>query len=355
MKSKRIFALIGKDLSLYFRNRFISVITVLSLVMFVAFYFIMPDSVDENLTIGFYAPFDIPGLTMTETQGIRLVPVSIDSELQEGVIEGKYIAGIALPEEAEEYMEAQTLPDSVPAITLYLASDVPEYIRSSITSILQEFAWQAAGEKVGLVIREEIIGEDLLGAQIPPRDRLRPMLAVLIIMFETFGLANLIAEEIESGTARALLVTPMSVNELFLGKGLFGIGLALVQSVLFMLIIGGFAQNPLLILFTLILASIMATAIGFFIGSLAKDFMSVLAWGMILFIILIIPAFGIMFPGAVTGWIDYIPSYYLVDMMHRVAGFRAGWGDVWSNILILTGFSAAVFCISIFAIRRKAL
>ena len=97
----------------------------------------------------------------------------------------------------------------------------------------------------------------------------------------------------------------------------------------------------------------MATSIGFLIGSLAKDFMSVLAWGMICFILLAVPGFGIMFPGAVTGWIKVIPSYYLVDMVHSVTGFGAGWGDIWTNILILLAFNAVVFWIGILGIRRK--
>ncbi|OGN88793.1 MAG: hypothetical protein A2158_00845 [Chloroflexi bacterium RBG_13_46_14] len=62
-----------------------------------------------------------------------------------------------------------------------------------------------------------------------------------------------------------------------------------------------------------------------------------------------------MFPGAVTGWIKFIPSYYLVDMVHRVASFNAGWGDIWTNVIIMLVFSVIVFAIGILGIRRKAL
>ena len=79
-------------------------------------------------------------------------------------------------------------------------------------------------------------------AQIPPRDRLRPLLAVLIVIFETFGLANLISEEVERGTIRALLVTPMTVKDLFIAKGIIGVGLAFIQGVLFLAIVGGMNQ-----------------------------------------------------------------------------------------------------------------
>ncbi len=351
MNFERIKALIIKDTSLYFRNRFIALITVLGIIFYIAFYFLMPKSVDETLEIGLYAPMDIPSIEDMKTEGFILIPAESDEQLQESVISGKFSAGIALPANTAELLEVGQFPD----LTLYLASDVPDYLKSSVTSVLRELAYQAAGHPFTVVINEEIIGEDMLGSQIPPRDRLRPLLAIFLIMFETFGLANLIAEELESGTARALMVTPMSVREFFAGKGIFGIGLAFIQSIVFMAIVGGLSEQPLLIIFGLFLGSIMATAIGFLIGSLARDFMSVLAWGMILFIILLVPAFGIMFPGTVTGWVEYIPSYYLVDLVHRVAGFGAGWGDVWLNIAVLSGFSTLVLLAGMYGIRRKAL
>ncbi|MBN2238370.1 MAG: ABC transporter permease [Dehalococcoidales bacterium] len=349
MSRGRIQALIKKDLSLYFRNRFISVITVLGIIVYIVFYFVMPDTVDENLDIGMYTTFEIPGFTQVEEEGLRVIKAESDEALQESVINGDYVAGISMSGD----MDAIVSTGEIPAVTLYLASDVPEYIKDSITAILRELAFQAAGQPFNVEIDQEIIGDDMSGMQIPPRDRMRPMLAIFIIMFETFGLANLIAEELETGTARALLVSPLSVNELFIGKGLFGIGLAFVQSVIFMVVVGGFSQQPLIILTALLLGAMMATSIGFLIGSVARDFMSVLAWGVIIFVILLVPAFGVMFPGAVSGWIEYVPSYYLVDMVHRAANFNAGWDSIWSNVLILAAFSAAVFVLGIYGIRRK--
>jgi ABC-2 type transport system permease protein len=345
----RIKALIVKDFSLYFRNRFIAVITVIGIIFYIGFYFLMPSSVDEKLEIGLYTPVEIPGFTRVESEGLILIPVESDEILQEGVVNGNYTAGIALLGNTKDILAAGGLPD----ITLYIASDLPKEIKDSVTAIIKELAYQAAGQPLSVSINEEILGDDMLGMQIPPRDRMRPLLAIFLIMFETFGLANLIAEEIESGTVRALFVTPMSVRELFAGKGIFGIGLAFSQAVIFMAIVGGLNHQPLIILLALLLGAVMSTAIGFLIGSLAKDFMSVMAWGVIIFILLLIPAFGIMFPGAVTGWIKYIPSYYLVDMVHRVAGFGAGWGDIWTNMVILLVFSILVFWIGILGIRRR--
>lgn len=345
----RISALIQKDLSLYFRNPFISIITIIGIVFYIAIYFIMPSDVDETLEIGLYSPIEIPGFTQVEAEGLTLISVESEQELQDRVMDSTYTAGILL----ENISLSDLSSDQFPAITLYMASDLPQYVKDSIEAILKEFAFQAAGHPLPVIINEKIIGNDMAGMQVPPRDRIRPMLAISLIMFEIFGLANLIAEELETGTVRALLITRLSVKELFAGKGLFGIGLAFIQAVLFMAIVGGLSQQPLIILIALLLGSIMATGTGFVIGAVARDFMSVLAWGMIIFIILLIPSFGIMFPGTVSGWIEYIPSYYLVDMVHQVANFNAGWSDVWTHMLILLGFSAVLFWIGILGIRRR--
>jgi ABC-2 type transport system permease protein len=346
----RINALIKKDFSLYFRNRFIAVITVLGIVLYLVFYFIMPKTVDETLEIGLYSQVNIPGFTQVETEGLLLTSVESDEALQEAVINGVFVAGISLPADISQSLMAGIKPD----ITLYVSSDIPQEIKDSVTVIVKELAYRAAGQPFNVDIDEEVIGTDMVGMQVPPRDRMRPLLAIFIIMFETFGLANLIAEEIEKDTVKALLITPMSPKELFIGKGIFGVGLAFIQTVAFMAIVGGLSNNPLLVLLALLLGSIMTTAIGFLIGSVAKDFMSVLAWGMIIFILLVIPAFGVMFPGAVTGWIKFVPSYYLIDMVHRVSSFGAGLGDVWTNILILLAFSAVIFVIGTLGIRRKS-
>lgn len=342
-------ALVSKDFFLFFRNRFIGIVTVLGLVFYILFYFLMPRAVDENLEIGLYAPVALPAFEQVQAEGLVINTVESEESLKEAVIDGDYVAGIALPANAMEML----MSGQMPSITVYVASDVPEEIKESVAVIIRELAYRQAGQPLTVKINEEILGADMAGMQVPPRDRLRPLLAVFLILFETFGLANLIAEELERGTVRALLVTPMSVKELFIGKGIFGIGLAFVQAVFFMAIVGGLNNQPFIILVALLLGSILATALGFLIGSVAKDFMSVLAWGMIIFIVLSIPAFGVMFPGAVTGWIKFIPSYYLVDTVHRVASFGAGWSDIWLNLLILLAFNLAVFWIGILGIRRK--
>ncbi len=349
MSLRIIGALVAKDLSLFFRNRFFTLITVLGLVLYMVIYFIMPKAVNENLEIGLYAPVMLPAFEQMQGEGLEIEEVESEELLKEGVAEGQYVAGIALPADIMEGL----MSGQKPVISVYFASDVPEEIKTAVEVLIRELAYQQAGQVLTIEITEEILGTDMAGMQIPPRDRMRPLFAIMLIMMETFGMANLISEEIERRTIHALLVTPVSIKDLFAGKGITGVSLAFVQAALFMAIIGGMSRQPLIILVVLLLGAVLVTGASFIIAALSKSFMSVLGWGMVTLIILFIPTFGIMFPGAVTGWVKVIPSYYLVDTVHRVSNFGAGWGDAWYNLLVLLGFDLALAWIGIMALRRR--
>ena len=346
-------ALVSKDLSLFFRNRFFSIVTVLGLVFYLVIYFVMPNSVNENLELGLYAPNLPPAFTEAFQEDLEegLIVTFTESEeaLKEGVIDGDYVVGIVFPPDMRQKLASREKP----TITLYSGSDVPPEIVDVFEVVVKELAYRQIGEPLDIEVTEEILGQDMLGAQVPPRDRMRPLLAVFLIIFETLGLANLISEEIERRTIQALLITQVTVRDLFVSKGIVGIILAFGQALFFMAIVGGLNQQPLLIMVTLFLGAVLATGVAFLIASLGKDFMSVIGWGMLIFIILSIPAFGIMFPGTVTGWIKAIPSYYLVDTVHRVSNFGAGWGDMSGNLMILLGIDIVLVWIGIMALRRK--
>jgi len=309
----------------------------------------MPQSVDESLEIGLYAPVILPALEQLDEAGLELEVVESEAELTEDVTEGKYVAGIALPADIMESL----ISGQKPKVKVYFASDVAEEIKSAVEFVIQELAYQQTGQVLAIEISAEILGPDMMGTQIPPRDRMRPLFAVMLLVFETMGLASLISEEIEQRTAQALLVTPMTVKDFFAAKAITGIIMAFVQAVLFMTIVGGMNHQPLIMLTTLLLGAVLVTGCGFIIAALGKDFMSVLVSGIVVFIILLIPSFGILFPGAVTDWVRAIPSHYLVDTVHRTANFGAGWGDIWYNLLILVGFDLALAGIGIMTLRRK--
>lgn len=350
MSAQTIGTLVSKDLNLYFRNRFFAFITVLALVMYIAMYFFLPDTVDETLELAVYAP-DIPRdvLEDMEEDGLELLDMRSEEALITAVGEGDYEVGVVMPENLRREIARGDLPE----MRVYFTPDVPAEFRDIYIIMARELAFLVAGEPLYLDVTEEVIGMDMAGQQIPPRDRMLPMLTVFVLLMETLGLASLISSEVEAGTIRALLVTPMSVTDLFLGKGLTGVFLAFVQAILLMAITGGLRTEPLLMIVTLLLGSIMVTGFGFLLASAARDMMSVLGWGILLVLILAIPAMVVFLPGITTDWIMLLPTHYLVDTLYRVLNFGASWADVWQNLVAIALFAAAAVALGVVALRRR--
>lgn len=349
MSFRIIRALVAKDITLFSRNRFYALVTILGIVAYIVIYFVMPSTVDEEIEIGLYAPVVPPVFELIQEEGLEIEVFETEEALMKAVTGGQYTAGVALPADImEKFASGQK-----PQVTLYFASDALDEIKDAVEAVIRELAYLQTGQPLAIEMSAEILGPDMMGEQIPPRDRMRPLFAVFLLMFETMSLASLITEEVEQGTGRALLVTPVSVQDLFAAKVILGVSLAFGQAAFFMAIVGGLNSQPLVILTALLLGSLMVTGLGFLIGSVSKDMLSSMGWGILVLFIFSVPAFGTMFPGTVTEWVKIIPSYYLVDTVHQTANFGAGWGDIWSNLLILAGFNLAIIWAGIMALRRK--
>jgi ABC-2 type transport system permease protein len=350
MNGRIIAILAAKDVALYFKNRFFAVVTALSLVFFTAAYFLMPAVVDDGLAFAVYAPVLPPALAQQlAAEGVALHSLPSEEALIAAVAGGDHQAGIVLPPDMTERIAAGDRPQ----VRLYLAADLPPEFREVYQLFVRELAFLIGGDPLDIETREEVIGPDLAGAPIPPRDRMLPMFAVFVLMMETLGLASLITAEVESGTLRALLVTPMRVPDLFAGKGLVGVGLAFGQAVVLMAVLGGLARQPALVLATLLLGAVMVTGLAFLIASVARDMMSVLGWGVLMILLLAIPGLAVLLPGLVTGWARILPSYYLIDIMHRVMNFGAGWADVWPSLAVLAGYAVAFLALGAAVLRRR--
>ncbi|NDJ62953.1 MAG: ABC transporter permease, partial [Chloroflexi bacterium] len=267
--------IIAKDVVLYFRNRFFAFITVLSMVAYIAIYYLMPGTVTERFDIGIF-PADVPDaiLEAFTSREMAVTPFESEAALIAAVEAGDQRAGLVLPPDTLTRLAAAEPTE----ITAYYPPGIPQDLNDLFTDFLtlafNELGYQVNAEPMLIERNEEVLGPDLSNEPIAPRDRLLPLFALLIFMMETLGLATLISEEIERGTLRALLITPMNIGHLFVGKGVTGVGLAFVQATFLLLITGSLGIQPLIILTALLLGALLVTGLGFLIASVARDIMS---------------------------------------------------------------------------------
>ena len=348
MKWPIVGAIVSKDLSLYFRNKFIAVITVLGIVSFMVVYFVMPGTTPIT-EIGLYAPVLPSAFAEEDRERLDFVMVDSEAALRKAIAERDYVAGVVLPADIMEKFTRGEKPD----VKIYFSPETSEDHREILTHFVEALAYEQTGQLADYNQTEIVVGTDLLGRDIPLRERMRPLWAVMLLMMEMFGLANLITVEVQRRTVEALLVTPMRVRELFAAKVVSGIILSFIPAALFMAVVGGMNSQPLVVLTAMLLGAVMVTGISFLVAALSKDFMSILGWVFVLLIIMAIPAVGIMMPGTITGWARAIPSYYLVLPVHQAAHYGSGWGDVGHYMLALVGFDLAFIGLGITVLRRR--
>ena len=350
MNAQIISTLIGKDLKLYFSNRFFALITLLGLISYSIIYFLLPSTVDETLELGLYMAEMPPALeALLESEEVEFYRAESVEALQQAVLDGDVPAGYAFPDD----MLAQLSSGGKVTAQLFLSPEVPPEFEEIYEVVLHEFAFAISGQDLDIETTQIVLGPDMAGEQVPPRQRLLPLLTVFVLMVECLGLASLIATEVEAGTIGALLVTPLTMVGMFVAKGVFGTLFAFLQAVLLISITGGLARPPLLILTALLFGAALVTGVAFLIASVGRDLMSVMGWGVLAVLLLALPTFTILVPGLASDWIKTIPSYYLADTVYRVLNFDASWGDVTPNLLMLLVYAAAFMALGVVVLKRK--
>jgi ABC-2 type transport system permease protein len=345
-----IAALVQKDILLYYKHKLFAFLTVLMLVFYLGAFFLMPDQVDETIEIAWYGP-TLPGQFMEDLQeeGLILRIYGSEAELQAAVETREEMIGVALPDDFVQQIRTGARPRA----TLYIQSELPEQFRTVYPMVIEEIGYFYAGQTLNVETEEVVLGPDMAGQQIPPRDRMVPLLAVFLLMVEMMGLASLLTAEIETGTIKALLITPLTVVGLFVSKGIAGILLIFTQVALVLVIIGGFRNEPLLLIVALLLGSLLVTAVALLISSVSRDMLTVIAWGILAMFMLSVPSFNILMPGLITQWIRVLPSYYLIDPVYRIMNFDAGLSEVWSQLLVLLVISVTLYWLGVMSVRRR--
>jgi ABC-type multidrug transport system permease subunit len=286
---------------------------------------------------------------MVNDKGIEAKSFSTLEELREAVMKDEVPVAIALPEN----LLTELAKGEKPIVTIYFASGAPEEIKEASRALVNQLAYLATGQDMPLEMRTEVLGTDLLGAQIPWRNRLIPMLAIMILGLEIMSMASLISTEVEQNTVSALLVTPLKLRHLFTAKAILGIGLAFIQVSLFIIVVDGLSKETLTMILVLFIGSILVTGLGFLIAALARDMLGVTSWGMIVTIIFLIPAIGGMIPGILSGWAKVLPSYHLTDAISRLSNYGANFNDISGHFMIILGWSITFAVIGIVSLRRR--
>ena len=349
MRATCIKAIVRKDGIQAVRNRLV-LLALLSGIIFSAVYYILPSTVEETFTLAVYGDPQLFGeISDLEEEGIEVGFFSSEDEVKNAVGRGDYIVGIVYPED----FSSQLMSGQKPHIILYFKSDQPESVRTAVEYLMQlSIEYMVSGEEP-LIIKEEILGEDLAGKHVPLREQSVPMYLLMALIMEMWTISTLIVEESAAGTLRAVLVTPASPSDIITAKGMVGISYSLSVAFAILILTWSLRGNLPLLFLGILLGGIMAVCLGLFLGSLTDNVVGSYIYVGVPMLVFLIPALLIFLPDVSLSAVKLIPTYYMANYLGQILNYGAGLADVWKDFLIIGVCDVVFFILGIYALRRR--
>jgi ABC-2 type transport system permease protein len=209
---------------------------------------------------------------------------------------------------------------------------------------------EATGQDAPVEITSITLGDEV---SVPWVDRLLPFIVLMAVFVGGLLLpAASVINEKETRTLVALVVTPTSVGDVFLAKGVMGVLLSLLMGVAVLALNQAFGAEPALLILVLALGAIMAGELGLLLAAFIKDFTTLFSVWKLGGILLFGPAIVFMFP-QIPEWVAKVfPTYYLVQPIVEITQRGGGLPDIAVNVAILVGLDLLLVVVVLFALKR---
>ena len=299
-----------------------------------------------------------PKLGVVDEGGSQLVPMTQEldslvtkeydtvSELTQAVESGAVDIGIVLP----PGFDSSVMQGERIEITAYVWGESLAKNRTIIGVTIADLVRELTGQEAPVEMEAITLGD---GESIPWNDRLLPLVVLMAVFLGGLMLpATSVVNEKEKKTLEALVITPTTIGDVFLSKGILGFILSLFMGILILVLNQAFGTEPLLLTLVLALGAIMAVEIGMILGAFVKDFTTLFAVWKFGGILLFAPVFVYLFP-QIPEWIGRIfPTYYLIQPIVELSQQGGSWPDIAINVFILIGLDLILIAVVMLTLRR---
>ena len=268
------------------------------------------------------------------------------SGMRQAVQSGAVDMGIVLP---EGFDDAVTRGEKV-EIEAYIWGESLAKNRTMLPVTIANLVRELGGQEVPVEIESVTLGDEV---SIPWSDRLLPLIVLMAVFLGGLMLPpTSIIDEKQKNTLEALIVTPTTIGDVFLAKGLLGVIISLAMGMVILILNSAFGAEPLLLVVVLALGAIMAVELGLLSGALIKDITTLFALWKFAGILLFGPALIYMFP-QIPQWIGRVfPTYYFIQPVVDISQRGGGWPDIALNVSILAGINLVLAGIVVFVARK---
>lgn len=267
-------------------------------------------------------------------------------DLKRAVEVGAVDMGVSLPDNFDE----DALSGNSIVLPAYVWGESLAKNRGILLASINSAVRQLAGQEVPVQIETTTLGD---AQSVPWSDRLLPfVLLYAVTIGGTMVPASLIVDEKQKRTLTALAITPTTLGDILAAKGLMGVILALVMSIVILLMNQAFGVQTGLLMIVLGLGAVLAALFGLVLGALVKDINTLFATIKGIGILLYAPVFVYMFP-QIPQWIGNIfPTYYIIQPVVEISQRGGTWSDIVFEVSILAGLIVLMLVVVAFSTRR---
>lgn len=267
-------------------------------------------------------------------------------EVLQAVESGAVDMGIVLPKDFDSSIEQGKKAELI----AYVWGESLAKNRTILGVTIADAVREMAGQESPVEINSVSLGDKM---SIPWNDRLLPLIVLItVIIGGAFLPATSIVNEKEKNTLQALVITPASMGDVFLAKGLLGIILGLFMGIVLLVLNQAFGAEPMLLILVLGLGAVMAAEFGLLFGAATKDITTLFAIWKSLGIVIMAPALIYLFP-EIPEWIAKIfPTYYLIQPIVEISQRGGGWPEISTQVLILIALDLLLIGVVAITLKR---
>jgi len=347
MSLKRVGILLGKEFWQGPKNYIFVMAVVLPIVLSLVVSLVFGTLFSEKPKLGIVDEGSSQLVTMArELPSVVTKEYGTVSEIKQAVESGAVDIGIVLPYD----FDSSILQGKETEITSYIWGESLARNRTILGVTIVNLVRELAGQEAAVEIESITLGDEV---SIPWNERLFPLIVLMAVFFGGLMLpATSVINEKEKKTLEALVITPTTIGDIFVAKGLLGIILSLFAGIAILILNQAFGAQPTLLLLVLALGAIMAAELGLLLGALLKDWTTVFTVWKTGGIVLFAPAIVYLFP-QIPEWVAKIfPTYYLIEPIVEISQRGGGWPDITTNVFILIGLDLILMSVVMLTLRR---
>jgi ABC-2 type transport system permease protein len=217
---------------------------------------------------------------------------------------------------------------------------------------------QQAGELLGQPVRVDIGGHVVYPTPNSPGvlGMFAGTLVMMIFIVGGFVVPHLIIEEKRTKTLDALLISPVGIGQIVVGKALAGLFYCLVAGGAAVALQWAAFAHWGLVISVIVLGSLFVVALGLLIGNLFEDAQQMGFWMalpmLLLFSAMFVPDLGLEMPGFLSALLYWLPTTAMMRVFRLSFTGGATMAQALPDLGAVLGCAVALYLVEVWQVRR---